>query len=55
MKRGTRSQRAVSSGLSDKALTAAQSAAKVREWSVRWHWSERCRAYDRHRKLEVSR
>jgi phospholipase C len=55
MKRGTRSQRAVSSGLRHEALSAAQSAAKVREWSVRWYWSERCRAYDRHRKLEVSR
>ena len=46
MKRGTRSQRAVSSGLRHEALSAAQSAAKVREWSVRWYWSERCRAYD---------
>ncbi|MDP9259250.1 MAG: alkaline phosphatase family protein [Actinomycetota bacterium] len=55
MGRGRRSQRAVSSGLRHEALSAAQAAANVREWSVRWHWIERCRAYDRQPKLEVSR
>ena len=55
MRRGSRSQRAVSLGLRGQALTTAQAAAKVHEWSVDWHWSERCRVYDRHRRLEVSR
>jgi hypothetical protein len=55
MGRGARSQRAVSSARMHEALTSSQSAAKVRKWSVDWHWTERCRAYDRHRRLEVSR
>ena len=53
---GSRSQRAVSTALATDASSAAHSAWRVRQWSVDWHWVERCRAHDEAgNRLEASR
>jgi phospholipase C len=60
MEPGRRSQRAVSQALKARmqaagAARAVEPASEIRRWSVKWHWVDRCRAYDRDRQLEVSR
>jgi phospholipase C len=55
MGRDARSQRALCAALLLDDASSAPPAAKIRRWSVEWHWVARCRAFDAGHHLEAVR
>ncbi len=55
MEPGTRTQRAVLAAFEPDATHSAPTKAKIRHWSVKWQWVDRCKAYDANGRREEPR